>query len=255
MKKSINLYFNKTETTKCKLEKIKEVGFDEFFTGFCGNDEDLSVEEQCVFAKKLGLDCTMIHCRYFEPTMHFFWEKGTIGDQICEEYCDQIRRVKGLTRNFVVHLNASKEQKPSMYGVKRVKKILEVCDECNINLCVENLYSTKEFPYLLKHVNHERLKMCFDTGHKNFLTPNADFLKKFKDKIQVLHIHDNNGERDEHLICGEGTIDWESFASEISAITGIVLCAEIKVAGAFDVILKKTLESLNAIEDMANNRS
>ena len=54
MKKSINLYFNKKEASKEKLLKIKEFGFDEFFTGICEDGEDLSVEEQCVFAKKLG---------------------------------------------------------------------------------------------------------------------------------------------------------------------------------------------------------
>jgi sugar phosphate isomerase/epimerase len=30
-----------------------------------------------------------------------------------------------------------------------------------------------------------------------------------KDRIRSTHLHDNHGERDEHLWIGEGTIDWD----------------------------------------------
>jgi sugar phosphate isomerase/epimerase len=34
-----------------------------------------------------------------------------------------------------------------------------------------------------------------------------------QDKIRSTHLHDNHGERDEHLWIGEGTIDWEEAMS------------------------------------------
>ena len=33
------------------------------------------------------------------------------------------------------------------------------------------------------------------------------------DKIRSTHLHDNHGERDEHLWIGEGTIDWNEAMS------------------------------------------
>ena len=33
-------------------------------------------------------------------------------------------------------------------------------------------------------------------------------IRYFKDHVRVLHLHDNNGESDQHLIPGQGTIPW-----------------------------------------------
>ena len=252
MKKSINLYFDNHELAKDKLLKIKAAGFDEFFTGLYAKQPDWSVEKQCAFAKTLGLPCTMIHCSYYEPDLHYFWEDGIFGDKICQDYCSQIRRSCGLTKNFVVHLNAEKEQKQSLIGLQRIKQMLAVCEECNMNLCVENLYSATEIPYIFKHIQHEKLKICFDVGHKNFLTPDFEILKDYHEFVAVLHLHDNHGKADEHLACGLGNVDWRKFATELRLIPSVVLSCEVKKKET-DMLdnqayLQKVLEGLLLIE-------
>lgn len=72
------------------------------------------------------------------------------------------------------------------------------------HICVENLLSTKEIPFIFKNIKHKNLKICFDTGHKNSATKDLEILRDFGDYVAVLHIHDNFGEQDEHLICGKG---------------------------------------------------
>ena len=77
--------------------------------------------------------------------------------------------------------------------------MLKVCQKFNTNLCIENLYSDQEIPYIFQNIKHKNLKICFDYGHHNFLTPKFDIMKNFGEYVTVLHIHNNNGQTDEHL--------------------------------------------------------
>jgi sugar phosphate isomerase/epimerase len=50
--------------------------------------------------------------------------------------------------------------------------------------------------------------MCLDTGHAHlgrFIKP---FIDLAGDRLMHVHVHDNRGTRDDHLIPGEGHVDW-----------------------------------------------
>lgn len=228
MKKSINVYFNNQHNLKTIIDAIKEAGFDEFYTGIYNVEPNMNLRQVCEYAKSKGLNCTMIHCSYNEPNLHYFWENGKMGDELCQQFCDQIIASRGLTKDFVVHLNGCKGQTQSPIGLDRINRMLKVCDECDINLCIENLYIEQEIRYIFSHLKHPKLKICFDTGHKNFLTPNFDIVKEYGKYITTLHLHDNDGKTDQHKICGQGNIDWQNFAKSISNYQYLVLSAEIK---------------------------
>ena len=50
--------------------------------------------------------------------------------------------------------------------------------------------------------------MCFDSGHFHaHFKDDLDF-SKFKNKIFAVHLHDNMGELDEHLLPFDGTLNW-----------------------------------------------
>ena len=54
---------------------------------------------------------------------------------------------------------------------------------------------------------------CIDSGHSHAATGGGyltvpEHIRYFKDHVRVLHLHDNNGESDQHLIPGQGTIPW-----------------------------------------------
>ena len=229
---SINTYFNNEWDTKKKLDTIKELGFDEFFTGIYDCNETMTVPEQVEYARTLGLNCTMIHCSYKDLNVDSFWQNNPDGEQIFQEYYNQLKSCKGLSENFVVHLNDSYECALGEVGIIRLRKLLELCDECGINLCIENIFLTNEFDYIFRNINHPRLKICFDTGHRNFLTPSMDVIKDYGKHISVLHIHDNYGITDDHLPCGQGLINWEEFAQQIATLPNLVLSAEIKPTSA-----------------------
>jgi sugar phosphate isomerase/epimerase len=58
------------------------------------------------------------------------------------------------------------------------------------------------------HYTRLDLKVCFDTGHAHMAGGVQPAFRMLRDRIAVMHIHDNHGEKDEHLLPYEGEIDW-----------------------------------------------
>lgn len=256
MRKCVNLYFSYGIDSKEKIDNIKKLGYDDFFTGMYDAKETMTWKEQIEYAKSIGLGCSMIHCSYVEPKLNNFWLDNEIGDEVCNSYIDQIEKCHAYTKNFVVHLNGSKESIVSEIGLERLKRILKVCEKYDVNLCVENLYSDQEIPYIFKNIHHKNLKICLDYGHKNFLTKDFDIMKDYGKYVTVLHIHDNNGEKDEHKIIGHGNIDWDYVAKGLSDKQDIILSSEIKLPDTKTYVkdLKENLQMLNKLDSLVKSK-
>ena len=167
-----------------------------------------------------------------------------------------MKKAKGYTSNFVVHLHGSKEAITSNIGLKRIRKLLKVAYKCNLNLCIENLFSCNEIPYVFSNISDDRLKICFDVGHRNCLTPNFDVLTDFGEHVSVLHIHDNNTKSDEHKILGTGTINLKEFANKLSKYPDLVLSAEVKQKDNTSYIdyLTNNYNALTNLDDLAQRK-
>jgi sugar phosphate isomerase/epimerase len=63
--------------------------------------------------------------------------------------------------------------------------------------------------------------VCWDFGHAHLsgLRQSAG-LRTVGPRLRVLHVHDNDGERDSHLIPGRGSIDWQDAMTGLRAVTG-----------------------------------
>ena len=68
--------------------------------------------------------------------------------------------------------------------------------------------------------NLNELKITFDIGH-SFLNNNISDFLKISDMIAHIHIHDNNGEFDEHLCIGKGKINFNNFKKDLKKIDAI----------------------------------
>lgn len=92
-----------------------------------------------------------------------------------------------------------------------------------IVVCLENmpfpnfsLATPEEIANVVYAVNLESFKMCLDTGHAAIFPdwqPHTA-LRKYSDIIRTLHIHDNMGKNDDHLIpfSRRCVIDWREFS-------------------------------------------
>lgn len=80
-------------------------------------------------------------------------------------------------------------------------------------ICVENVYETT--PVMLKRlldgVNSPYLRFCFDTGHHNVFAeaPVDAWIDALSPYLTQLHIHDNQGVRDQHLPPCEGNFPFQ----------------------------------------------
>jgi len=134
------------------------------------------------------------------------------------------------------------------------------CKTRHIRLCIENCGGAPAlvcavFDALYKRYDSGFLGLCFDTGHacqsckENLLV----YAERYNDRIFMIHIHDNHGEADEHLIPFEGYVDWEGFARVLarSPYSMPILMEPLNEAGEEDSVwLKKAFEAGNRFTAM-----
>ena len=88
-----------------------------------------------------------------------------------------------------------------------------------VQILIENIQNEVTTPaHLLEILRVGRfhdLGVCLDLGHAHLGDGIAPALAELNERICTAHIHDNHGERDEHLWPGKGTIDYDA------AMTGL----------------------------------
>ena len=108
-----------------------------------------------------------------------------------------------------------------------INRLLPLIEKHNVYLAIENLpflsipefFSPSGTLKLVNDFNNNHIVMCLDTGHFNIYKEDIyEFLIKGKDKIQCLHIHDNQGDTDAHAIPYTGTFNWKMFIKGLKDI-------------------------------------
>lgn len=113
--------------------------------------------------------------------------------------------------------------------LERIAGILSYARERSVRLALENgamdllAAVAGAFPADGSGGAGRQLGICIDTGHANlhrdlFADPAAAFLREFGDRLVHVHVSDNSGAGDEHLVPGTGTIDWRSLAAALKRI-------------------------------------
>ncbi|GGA69885.1 hypothetical protein GCM10011507_21800 [Edaphobacter acidisoli] len=95
-----------------------------------------------------------------------------------------------------------------------------------IRILLENLQNDVTTPAhlleILKVGHFDRVGICLDVGHAHLAAPENkgidDAFEHLGPRIAQLHLHDNQGQRDDHLWPGSGTIDWKNLTKHIAAL-------------------------------------
>jgi len=98
---------------------------------------------------------------------------------------------------------------------------------------------------LLDMINGTELKVCWDIGHANTTGNIVEYLE-LRDRFANIHIHDNDGQWDQHLPIGKGKIDFPPILSSLKDYKGrfVIEARELNEAGGSQTRLKKMLAEL-----------
>ncbi len=89
----------------------------------------------------------------------------------------------------------------------------------NATVVLENVWDPRpdHIMSLLASVNSPRLRSCLDVAHAHLSSevPLVGWVDGLGDKLAYVHLSDNQGQWDEHLPLGEGTIDFDSLLAAL----------------------------------------
>lgn len=117
--------------------------------------------------------------------------------------------------------------------VKALQMLCDAADESGMSVAIENMINMdrlmcrhpEEMQALLEDVDRSNIGITFDVGHANTNSNISDFFTEgIRANIVHMHLHDNNGEWDDHLPLGEGNIDWVMTMSHLKdyGVTAII---------------------------------
>ena len=185
---------------------------------------------------------------------------------------DEVKRALEVAEHIpckflVQHLGASREAAdPRLYDAafNSLEHLTVFARQRGVTIALENTPGGLGSPGMLRQfiadTHMGSLRLCFDVGHAHMEDGVERGFEKMRDLVVTAHLHDNHGEKDDHLLPYEGSIDWSAALAEMavapSAPEGLPLVLELKetpgqviaLADALAVYdkLEKTRPALNA---------
>jgi len=154
-----------------------------------------------------------------------------------ERYEKMLKSVYGAAMlgcpNLVLHplmpfgCGGDEPQKMRDINMEFMTKLCAEAQKCQVSVCLENM-PMRELPIaspqniidFVREIHNPFCKACLDTGHSAVLgVQPADAVPAIgKEKLAVLHVHDNNGECDCHWAPFTGVVHWENFTKSLQDI-------------------------------------
>ncbi len=173
---------------------------------------------------------------------------------ICE--VERVRRVEAMDElkraidvaddlpyaRLVLHMGGSREMadpRKRDAAFSTLEHLILHAHHAGVTICVENTTSEMGDPaYLRAFVDETRLtglRFNFDIGHAHLSDfPEDERIEKsfspLRDLVPSVHLHDNHGEKDEHLPPYDGTIDWSAAIKTLRSAsqTSLPMVLELK---------------------------
>jgi sugar phosphate isomerase/epimerase len=125
-------------------------------------------------------------------------------------------------RYLILHLGEREDSWSSRtleHAMTAIEHLQAFARPLGVKLLLENLQNeVTQAANLLEIVRIGHFKdvgVCLDLGHAHISPGIAATIKELKPLIRSAHIHDNHGQKDEHLWPGEGTIPWNESMEEL----------------------------------------
>lgn len=225
------------------IEKVKNLGF-EFIEFVSEWPQYLTHENYRHFAEVIessGLKLS-IHAPFSDVNI------GAFSERIRRAFLEVLRETLEVAAQMNATVVTIHPGHCSPLSIKHRDRYLEIHreslhrianwgEELGIRIGVENMprfpiLDAQSCDRLAELVEGIEIGVTFDVGHLNTTTANFDrFLELLGDRVVHIHLHDNLGERDEHLPLGDGAVPWEKLLPKLPKVTKALEVADIKSAG------------------------
>jgi sugar phosphate isomerase/epimerase len=148
---------------------------------------------------------------------------------------DEIKRAVDLAevipfRFLVQHIASSRDpMDPRKWDAafSSLEHLTLFAKQRGVTIALENtpgeMASPANLRLFIQQTRLQHLRLCFDTGHAHLedgVGPAFDAVREF---VVTTHVHDNRGEKDEHLLPFEGTIDWKATMKKLGSSLPLVM--------------------------------
>jgi len=107
------------------------------------------------------------------------------------------------------------------HSITAIEHLRAFAAPLGVHLLVENLEGEVATPAhlieILSSGHFTDLGVCLDTGHALIGEGVPAALETLRDRLRSSHLHDNHGDKDEHLWPGDGAIDWDATLGGLKA--------------------------------------
>jgi sugar phosphate isomerase/epimerase len=176
---------------------------------------------------------------------------------------DEIKRALDIAddlpfRYLVVHMGLPEDE----YDLNKFDAVMTSLEHLKVSvkdrgvqLLLENVPNQLGTPErLVQFIHHTHLNVgiCFDTGHANMLNGIHPAFETLNTYIASTHVHDNRGEKDDHLMPFDGAIDWTEAVRDLRRGEGrFPVLFEIRDYGPNPTSLSRLAEVIERMEAIA----
>ncbi len=139
-------------------------------------------------------------------------------------------------------------------SIQSLKIISETAKKKNVRLALENMLGGMvcgeawQLEKIVGALDKDVVGVCIDVSHASLCKELDKLLKTFAGRIIAVHISDNHGKNDDHLIPGEGMLDFVKIAKKLKEINyGGVFTLEV----LGEAVKRKPEEVLKASKQIA----
>lgn len=268
---SLNGYLKNTDIYGQELNRFFDQSLEELEAFFTPHKEA---------AKKAGVRIHQMHMPYpiyvatSDPEINrYMWEEVAPKSM---EICRFLECKYIVVHGFKLAKYLGSEELEWQETAKFLDTLAPMAKEYGITFCMENLYDSvsgrivegpccdarkvvQRIDLFNEKYGAEVLGFCFDIGHANLIGIDfEDFLVTLGKRLKVLHLHDNDGERDLHQIPftftktreNESSTDWDGFLRGLKKIgfDGVLSFETAPTLDSFPKQLKgETLMFINKI--------
>lgn len=175
-----------------------------------GGQADVLVEK----AREAGLDVPNIHAPY--DNCKALWGEDNRERLKQEMFYARFIEFASRCRIPVVVVHVTEWENPQIReaGLESVGRLVSHAEKFDVTLAIENTDNNRVIDYLFENLDSEHLGLCYDSSHDALYgRPLGAVLSRWGNRLAATHFSDTHGEVDEHLLPGEGNIDFLVIAS------------------------------------------